>query len=108
MLRHALACGLFTWAFTSVQPVAFAQGEKSVNERIGEAGAVTPSKDALTATNMAELHQLIRLQKGEYRWDGIPWYASIWHARRAAAAQDKPIFVFGTGGAGFNDPLGNC
>ena len=67
-----------------------------------------PSKDALTTASMEDLHQLIRLQKGEYRWDAIPWYASIWHARKAAAAEDKPIFVFGTGGAGFNDPLGNC
>jgi hypothetical protein len=69
---------------------------------------VKPSKHALTAQSMEGLHKLIRLQPGEYRWDEIPWYASIWHARKAAAEQDKPIFVFGTGGAGFNDPLGNC
>jgi hypothetical protein len=94
MSRYALAGGLFIWAFGGVAA------------RLSEGG--TPSKDALTAENMTELHQLIRLQDGEYRWDAIPWYASIWHARRAAAAQDKPIFVFGTGGAGFNDPLGNC
>ena len=59
-----------------------------------------PSKDALTAGSMEDLHRLIRLQPGEYRWDEVPWYASIWHARKAAAAEDKPIFVFGTGGAG--------
>jgi len=73
-----------------------------------QARATRPSKDVLTASNMADLHGLIRPKKGEYKWDAIPWYASIWHARRTAAAQDKPIFVFGTGGAGFNDPLGNC
>lgn len=67
-----------------------------------------PSKQALAPESMAGLHKLIRLQPGEYRWDEVPWYASIWHARKAAAAQDKPILVFGTGGAGFNDPLGNC
>jgi hypothetical protein len=67
-----------------------------------------PSKDALTQQNLEELHRLIRPQKGEYPWEEVPWYASIWHARKAAAAEDKPIFVFGTGGAGFNDPLGNC
>jgi hypothetical protein len=68
----------------------------------------TLTKNALTPATMPQLHQLIRLQPGEYKWDAIPWYASIWHARRAAAAEDKPILVFGTGGAGFNDPLGNC
>jgi hypothetical protein len=67
-----------------------------------------PSKNALTASSMPELHKLIRLQPGEYKWDEIPWYASLYHARKAAAAEDKPIFFFGTGGAGFNDPLGNC
>ena len=67
-----------------------------------------PSKQALAPASMEGLHTLIRLQPGEYRWDEVPWYASIWHARKAAAAEDKPILVFGTGGAGFNDPLGNC
>jgi hypothetical protein len=67
-----------------------------------------PSKDALSAKSMPGLHKLIRLQPGEYKWDAIPWYASLYHARKEAAAQDRPIFFFGTGGAGFNDPLGNC
>jgi hypothetical protein len=67
-----------------------------------------PSKDALTPASMEGLHKLIHLQPGEYKWDEVPWYASLWHARKAAAAEDRPIFVFGTGGAGFNDPLGNC
>jgi hypothetical protein len=86
--------------------VALAQDDKaetSLKDRVA-----TASKHALTSGTFAELHQLIRLQKGEFKWDAIPWYASIWHARRAAAAEDKPILVFGTGGAGFNDPLGNC
>jgi hypothetical protein len=50
--------------------------------------ASAASKDALTRANMAELHRLIRPQADEYRWDQVSWYA--------------------TGGAGFNDPLGNC
>jgi hypothetical protein len=70
--------------------------------------AESPSKNSLTPESMEALHGMIRLQPGEYKWDEIPWYTSIWHARKAAAAEDKPIFVFGTGGAGFNDPLGNC
>jgi hypothetical protein len=90
------------------QAPAFLQGKKAVPERPAQPRAARPSKDFLTARNMADLHRLIRPQKGEYKWDAIPWYASSWHARRAASAEDKPIFVFGTGGAGFNDPLGNC
>ena len=29
-------------------------------------------------------------------------------ARKKAAAEDKPIIVLRTGGAGYNDPLGAC
>jgi len=106
MFRSAVVCGFVTWALAGSQMVALAQGEKA--DRRAEARGATRSNEALTAQNMAELHRLIRPQRGEFKWDAIPWYASIWHARRAAAAEDKPIFVFGTGGAGFNDPLGNC
>jgi hypothetical protein len=105
MNMHALLCGVFLCGSAGVETAAFA-GEKT--ERRPDRRDVTPSKDALAAATMPDLHEVIRLQKGEFKWDAIPWYASIWHARRAAAQEDKPILVFGTGGAGFNDPLGNC
>jgi RNA polymerase sigma factor (sigma-70 family) len=66
------------------------------------------TKDLLTPASFESLHRLVRVQPGEFRWDEIPWRTSIWHARKKAAAEDKPILHFGTGGAGFNDPLGNC
>ena len=66
------------------------------------------TKDQLTPQSFSQLHKTLCLQPGEYRWDEIPWLASGWHARKKAAAENKPIFVFGTAGAGFNDPLGNC
>lgn len=78
---------------------------------VGAAGpspAETPSKAALDADTFEEFHRLIRPQPGDYKWEEIPWVASLWHARTKAAAEDKPILVFVTGGAGFNDPLGNC
>src|SRR5262245_41967244 len=70
--------------------------------------AVGSSKDLLTPATFESLHRMIGLQPGEYRWDEVPWVTSIWHARKKAAAEDKPILHFSTGGAGFNDPLGNC
>jgi hypothetical protein len=73
-----------------------------------ELPAPAPTKDHLTPESFAGLHKTLCLQPGEYRWDEIPWVASVWHARKKAAAENKPIFVFGTAGAGFNDPLGNC
>ena len=98
MLRHLITCTVATGVFAVVGAVTTA----------GNDGRAAGSKDALTAASMPELHRLIRPQADEYRWDQVDWYASIWHARQAAAEQDKPILVFGTGGAGFNDPLGNC
>jgi hypothetical protein len=71
-------------------------------------GKDRPTKELLTRDSFAQLHTLIQPEAGEYRWDEIHWLASIWHARKQAAADDKPIFIFGTAGAGFNDPLGNC
>jgi hypothetical protein len=71
-------------------------------------GNAKSTKDQLTPKSFPQLHKTLRLQPGEYRWDEIPWVASVWHARKKAAAENKPIFVFGTAGAGFNDPLGNC
>jgi hypothetical protein len=74
---------------------------------LGAAG-LEPSKNAVTSKSWEGLHKLLLPQKGDYPWEQVTWYASLWHARKKAAAEDKPIFVFVTGGAGFNDPLGNC
>src|SRR5688572_4924891 len=98
MRRYLLAWSLLI----CVSPAAFAQdeGKVSADER--------PTKELLTPDSFGKLHTLILPEAGEYRWDEIGWFASIWHARRKAAAEDKPIFILGTAGAGFNDPLGNC
>src|SRR5262245_59288357 len=72
------------------------------------AATAQPSKDAPTAKSWPGLHKLLLPQRGEYPWEQLTWYASLHHARKAAAAEDKPILVWVTGGAGFNDPLGNC
>ena len=96
-LRHLMTPGLIVGLLAAATAPASA-----------DAPPRPAAKDALTADHMQALHRLICPRPGEYRWDEVPWYASIWHARKAAAEQDKPILVFGTGGAGFNDPLGNC
>jgi hypothetical protein len=97
--RVGKARGISAVALAVAVLTAFASGAHAQAEA---------SKHALTPASTEGLHRLIRPQPGDYRWDEVPWYASIWHARKAAAVEDKPIFVFGTGGAGFNDPLGNC
>jgi hypothetical protein len=66
------------------------------------------TRDALSTQSFPLLHRLIRPHPDDYKWEQVPWLTSLWHARRRASEENKPIFFFGTGGAGFNDPLGNC
>jgi hypothetical protein len=93
----------------AIKPASAAKPPASVDSAAAAPGqADRRTRDGLTPQSFAQLHKTLRLQPGEYRWDEILWLASVWHARKKAAAEDKPIFVFGTAGAGFNDPLGNC
>lgn len=51
------------------------------------------------------LRAMIRVQPGEQRFWQIPWHLTITDARRQAATEGKPIFVWaGAGGA----PIGVC
>ena len=88
--------------------LALARTPASADKPPSPAQAKQSAKELLTPESFSPLHKTLRLQPGEYRWDEVPWLASVWHARKKAAAENKPIFVFGTAGAGFNDPLGNC
>jgi hypothetical protein len=102
-VRHQVSAAALSAVLALSAALTFPSGSFA-----GDEVSAPPSKDSLTPERAAALHRLIRRQPGEYKWDAVPWYASVWHARKAAAEEDKPIFVFGTGGAGFNDPLGNC
>lgn len=63
---------------------------------------------ALTADSFASLHKLIRPQDDEWRHLEVQWMTDIVPVRKKAAAEDKPIVVLYTGGAGYNEPLGVC
>lgn len=45
---------------------------------------------------------LIKASPGEARWDEIPWTTSLWQARRRAAAEGKPLFIWAANG----NPIG--
>jgi hypothetical protein len=71
-------------------------------------GARGASKLALTAESFAKLHALIRPHENEWRHLRVEWLTDVVAARKKAAAQDRPIVVCYTGGAGYNEPLGVC
>ncbi len=52
-----------------------------------------------------KLHEMLKPQPGESRWMEIDWYPNVWEARKRAAAEGKPIFLWaGSGGA----PAAGC
>ncbi len=74
--------------------------------------AQAPSRDAikldLAPQTVARLHALIRPHDNEWRHLKVAWLTDVVAARKKAAAEDKPIVICYTGGAGYNEPLGVC
>ncbi|MBM4068869.1 MAG: hypothetical protein FJ271_07975 [Planctomycetes bacterium] len=66
------------------------------------------SKFDLTPTSFEKLHALIRPHDNEWRHLRVHWLTDVIAARKKAAAEDKPIIILYTGGAGYNEPLGIC
>ena len=83
-------------------------------------GALAPSANAdepvkprsakhdLTPQSVAALHTLIRPHDHEWRHLRVQWLTDVAAARKKAIAEDKPIIICYTGGAGYNEPLGTC
>ena len=54
---------------------------------------------------LAKTMKLIKPQPGESKFMEIPWLTSVWDARKKAAAEGKPIFIWaGSDGS----PVGIC
>ena len=66
------------------------------------------AKADLTAENCTKLHTLIRPHENEWRHLKVEWLTDVVAARKKACAEDKPIVICYTGGAGYNEPLGVC
>ena len=69
---------------------------------------VRSSKIDLTPKTFPRLHALVRPQEHEWRHLKVHWLTDVVAARKRAAAQNKPIIICYTGGAGYNEPLGVC
>lgn len=70
--------------------------------------AAQARKTDLTPKTFPDLHALIRPHAQEWRHLRVHWLTDVVAARRRAAAQDRPIVICYTGGAGYNEPLGVC
>ena len=67
-----------------------------------------PAKLDLSAETFAKTYSLIRPHDNEWRHLKVEWLTDVVAARKKAAAEDKPIIICYTGGAGYNEPLGTC
>lgn len=70
--------------------------------------ATQASKLDLTPDHRAMLFDLVRPHDSEWRHLKVEWLTDVAAARKKAAAEDKPIVICYTGGAGYNEPLGVC
>lgn len=68
----------------------------------------TSTKRDLTPNTFPTLHTLIRPHANEWRHLEVAWLTDVVAARKRAAAEDKPLIICYTGGAGYNEPLGVC
>jgi hypothetical protein len=66
------------------------------------------TRSDLTPETFPTLHALIRPHDQEWRHLKVEWLTDVVAARQKAAAEDKPIIICYTGGAGYNEPLGTC
>ena len=58
--------------------LALALTPASADRQSPSPSAKQTSRDGLTPESFAQLHRVLCLQPGEYRWDEIPWLASVW------------------------------
>jgi RNA polymerase sigma factor (sigma-70 family) len=101
--------GWFVQQALAHKPTAPAPAKsKSADQAAPADNAAHASKLDLNRENLAKLRAAIQPQGNEWRHLKIHWYTDIVAARKKAAAEDRPILVFRTGGAGYNDPLGQC
>jgi hypothetical protein len=86
----------------------FGQQPAAGAERESTDKSVHGSKLDLTPDGLPTLLNLIRPQGAEWRHLKVEWLTDVVAARKRAAAEDKPIIICYTGGAGYNEPLGVC
>ena len=56
------------------------------------------------AESFEKLHALVKPQTGEWAWARIPWMSDLAEARRKAAQEGRPLYVWTMAG----EPLGQC
>ena len=96
---------LIAFSFAAAFGFALAGHSASAEDKTAKA---KPAKPDLTHQSFDKLHALIRPHDNEWRHLQVNWLTDVVAARKRAAAEDKPLVICYTGGAGYNEPLGVC
>jgi hypothetical protein len=54
--------------------------------------------EPITEQQFQDLQKLVKPHPGESPWQEIPWITDLWEARKKAAAEGKPMFVWSASG----------
>jgi hypothetical protein len=95
-------------ATSIVSAFLLSQRPAQSQEKEQAAKSARSAKLDLTPDSIEKLHALIRPHETEWRHLKVEWLTDVVAARKRAAAEDKPIVICYTGGAGYNEPLGVC
>jgi hypothetical protein len=102
LLRTALT-NLIAAGFALLALLAPAAAQAVTGKKEGAAEPAPPLRE-ITPEQFDKLHQLIKPHKGESQFMEIPWVATVGEARKKAAAEGKPLFIWYMVG----EPLGQC
>jgi hypothetical protein len=65
---------------------------------LSTAGVLRADDTELTSSKFESLQRLIRPQPDESQWAAVPWLINLKVARERAAREDKPLFLWRSGG----------
>jgi hypothetical protein len=108
MAANFFAATIITMTAHAGWAVPQARAQQPAKPAAAAGKAFSPSKLELNPETFAKFRELARPADNEWRHLKIKWFSDVVAARKKAAQEDKPILVFRTGGAGYNDPLGVC
>jgi len=103
----ALAVGLLAHSALADKPATVVRSAEEAKAPAADRTRRAVKLD-LTTENFARMHALIRPHEEEWRHLEVQWLTDVVAVRKKAAAEDKPIIICYTGGAGYNEPLGVC
>jgi hypothetical protein len=87
-----------TLAPPGTAPAAQAAESEPLYVRLRE----TPQAPAIDAATFRETIAFLTPDSADMKWASIPWQTDLWEARKLAAKENKPIFMWSMNG----NPLG--